>query len=255
MDPFHADQRESGAPPVTVVRLAVPRYSPWLTYVFLGVNVLVWLAMTLAGGSEDPHVLLVFGAKFSPFIAAGQYWRLVTANFLHIGFLHLAFNSYALFLFGSEVERRFGPVRFLMLYMLSGIGGTVLSYVGSRALSAGASGAVFGLIGAMLAYYSAYREAFGTYGRRQLSSLLIVTGYNLLWGFINPGIDNLCHIGGLITGGVLGWAFCPRYQVLMLPEGGVCLQDRFSAVRASLAVLALGVVLGGLVYLGGFFHG
>ncbi|NLD71497.1 MAG: rhomboid family intramembrane serine protease, partial [Chloroflexi bacterium] len=97
--------------------------------------------MTVAGGSENLRVLIDFGAKFNPLIVLEQeYWRLVTPMFLHIGFLHLAFNSYALFAFGLDVERLFGRTRFLALYVLAGIAGAVASFVGNEAVSAGASG-------------------------------------------------------------------------------------------------------------------
>ena len=86
--------------PARSVRLPVPSFAPLWTFVLLGINVLVWLAMTVSGGSENPLVLVRFGAKYGPLIAVGQYWRLLTACFLHIGIMHLAFNGYALFSFG-----------------------------------------------------------------------------------------------------------------------------------------------------------
>ncbi len=240
--------------PVVPTRLPIPLHPARWTYLFLAANLLVWLAMTLAGGSENTLVLLRFGAKYHPLVAAGQYWRLITANFIHIGFVHLAFNSYALYLFGLQVERRFGPARFLVLYLLSGIGGTVLSYVGSRALSAGASGAIFGLMGAILVYYATHRDAFGSQGRRQLSSLLLIMGYNLAWGFMNPSIDNLGHIGGLLAGMALGWAFCPRYRLETDPARGFVLVDRFSIGRAIIVSLALVGLLSLLTHVGTLIH-
>ena len=208
----------------------------------------------MAGGSENPLVLIRFGAKFHPLIAAGQYWRLITANFIHIGIIHLAFNSWALYLFGLQVERRFGRSRFLVLYLFSGVGGTVLSYVGSQSLSAGASGAIFGLMGAIIVYFITYRDAFGHQGRRQLSSLLLITGYNLIWGFMSTSIDNLGHIGGLLVGLALGWAFCPRYKIASGGEWGVRLVDRFSSGRAALIAVATGCLLSALTYLGTLIH-
>ena len=104
-----APEPAPAAPERPRVASPLPLYEPLWTYVLLGLNGLVWLAMTLAGGSEEIEVLVQFGAKFNPYIALrGEYWRLVTPMFLHIGFLHLAFNSYALFAFGLDVERLFG---------------------------------------------------------------------------------------------------------------------------------------------------
>jgi len=246
--------QESAPSPLTV-RLPVPATRPLCTYVMVALLVLVWLATTVVGllagfglnGSQSIPVLVAMGAKVNELIVRGQYWRLLTANFLHIGLLHLGFNTYALLLFGTDMERRFGHGRFLALYLLSGLGGIVLSLVGNEAISAGASGAVFGLLGAMIAYFVTYRSEFGGYGQRRLSSLLLVAGYNLVMGFVMPGIDNLGHIGGLLVGLALGWAYCPRYVVEanygVMPR----LRDRFSPVRAvALSLLTL-VVLAVLV--------
>jgi rhomboid protease GluP len=246
-----ANPQPEPAPPIS---LPLPSHAPLWTYILLGINVLVWLAMTLMGGSESTDTLIRFGAKYQPLIVQGEYWRLMTANFIHIGILHLAFNAYALYLFGLQVERRFGRSRFVVLYLLSGLGGAVLSYIGSSSLSAGASGAIFGLIGAITVYYATYRDAFGSQGRRQLSSLLLVMGYNLLWGLMNPRIDNLGHVGGLVTGLALGWAFCPRYSLARGDAGGVQLQDRYPRRRASAVTLAVSLLLVSLSALGTWIH-
>jgi rhomboid protease GluP len=240
--------------PGTPSSLPVPAHRPLWTYILLGINILVWLAMTLMGGSESPVTLIRFGAKFQPLIIQGEYWRLMTANFIHIGILHLALNSYALYLFGLQVERRFGRSRFIVLYLLSGLGGAILSYIGSSSLSAGASGAIFGLIGATTVYYATYRDAFGVQGRRQLSSLLLVMGYNLLWGLMNPRIDNLGHVGGLVTGLALGWALCPRYSLVRGDAGGIQLQDRYPRRRAYAMTLAVSLLLVALSALGTWVH-
>ncbi|MHB1317960.1 MAG: rhomboid family intramembrane serine protease [Anaerolineae bacterium] len=249
--PPYPQPEPAPAPPTS---LPLPSHTPLWTYILLGINVLVFLAMTLLGSSESPDTLIRFGAKFAPLIIQGEYWRLMTANFIHIGVLHLALNSYALYLFGPQVERRFGRARFIVLYLLSGLGGAVLSYIGSSSLSAGASGAIFGLIGAITVYYATYREAFGSQGRRQLSSLLLVMGYNLLWGLMNPQIDNLGHVGGLVTGLALGWAFCPRYSLDRGDGGGLQLQDRFPRRRAYAASFAMSLLLIGLSALGTWIH-
>jgi rhomboid protease GluP len=241
----------------------IPLHEPLWTYALLVANGLVWLAMTLLGGSENPAVLILFGAKHTPLILAGQYWRLLSAVFVHVGFAHLLFNAYALFSFGREVERRFGRARFLALYLLSGIASTTASFVGSPVLSAGASGAVFGLAGASMAYYAAYRDRLGGAGRRSLASILMIVGLNLVMGFAAPGIDNLGHIGGLIAGLGLGWAYCPRYAVPRFPlahpqamspgllaEEPLRAVDRVPATRiwagtlVAVVVLVVAVVLG-----------
>ncbi|MGI6376622.1 MAG: rhomboid family intramembrane serine protease [Anaerolineae bacterium] len=243
------------APRPAVVRLPVPSTRPLCTYVMAALLVLVWLATTVVGllaglglnGSQSIPVLVAMGAKVNELIVQGQYWRLLTANFLHIGLLHLGFNTYALLLFGTDMERRFGHGRFLVLYLVSGLGGSVLSFVGNEAIAAGASGAVFGLLGAMIAYFLSYRSEFGSYGQRRLSSLLLVAGYNLVMGFVMPGIDNLGHIGGLLVGLALGWAYCPRYVVEANYGTMPRLRDRFSPIRALVLTLLTLLVLAAVV--------
>lgn len=234
------------------VSVVLPRYRPRWTYGFLAVNVLVWLAMTVMGGSTNTRVLVFFGAKVDPLIAAGQYWRLLTPCFLHIGITHLLVNSYSLYSIGHHVESIYGYGRFPVLYLLAGISGNVLSYALGDSLSAGASGAIFGLLGATISYYVVHREAFGQRGRRQLTNLIGVAAINLVWGITMPGIDNLGHIGGLLVGLWLGWAFCPKYRAQVSPETPppYLVIDEASPARGALAVAALVVVMVALMVVG-----
>lgn len=213
-------------PPPRRVYLPLPFHQPRLTWVLLAINVFVWLLMTALGGSEQLDVLITFGAKFNPLIVEGQVWRLLTSIFLHIGLMHLLFNSYALFRLGTDVERAFGSDRFLVLYLLSGASGSLLSFAFNPHLSAGASGAIFGLIGAMGAHLFRHREAFGRLGQQRLWDVIGVALYNLVFGFITPGIDNLGHLGGLVSGVVLGWLIGPRYSVVLTAEGQPLVIDR-----------------------------
>jgi rhomboid protease GluP len=161
--------------------------------------------MTALGGSTNPDVLILFGAKVNSLIVQGQVWRLVTPIFVHIGFVHLAFNTYAIYVFGSQIERFFGTGRFLSLYMLTGIAGVLASFIVSPYPSAGASGAIFGLIGTEAAFFYRYRKAFGPGGQQRLYNILIVIGYNLAFTFVAPNIDVWGHLGGLLAGVVLTW--------------------------------------------------
>lgn len=240
------------APARPSVRAALPLHSPLWTYVLLAINAVVFLAMTASGGSESVRVLVRYGAKVNPLIVAGQYWRFVAPVFLHIGFIHLAFNAYALYLFGQDVERLFGRARFLALYLLAGVSGVVASFVGSEAISAGASGAIFGLVGAMLVYFAVYRDNLGRFGRQRLTSLLLITVLNLAWGFLGTGIDNLGHIGGLLAGLLMGWAYLPRYRAATpdLPWEPPRLVDAHSPARAVLVSLLFVVVLALLAWWG-----
>ena len=173
---------------------------PWVTYVLILVDILIFLLMEFAGGATRTTVLIAFGAKVNPLIDQGEVWRLLVANFLHIGFVHLAFNMYALWSLGAFVEELFGHARFLLLYLVSGIGGTSVSYLLSPAISAGASGAIFGLLGALIVYSwkrpQLWRSGLGM-------NLIVVTGVNLVFGMIQPGIDNFAHLGGLLSGAIV----------------------------------------------------
>jgi membrane associated rhomboid family serine protease len=139
-------------------------------------------------------------------IAAGEPWRLVSAMFLHASLLHIAFNGYALYLFGSVVEREMGKSRFVAIYLVTGLCASVASYMWGDPLvpSVGASGAIFGLFGAFLAYNYRRRE-LAFYAARMRSALMLIV-INLVFTFTYPGIDWRAHVGGLVTGLVTGYA-------------------------------------------------
>jgi rhomboid protease GluP len=196
--------------------LALPIHKIFFTYALLGIIVIVWLLMEIAGGSVDSDVLRTFGANDGWLILQGQTWRLFTSMFLHIGLMHLVFNSYALFIFGAEMERLYGPDRFITIYILSGLFGSLASFAwrGPFVLSAGASGAIFGIIGMNLAFFLIHRQTFGRFGRQRMMNTLFIIGINLVLGFSSQNIDNMAHIGGLIAGFVMGYALAPRYDVV-----------------------------------------
>lgn len=214
----HSDQDSTpvSPPPPPGRRLPLPLSKPFLTYVLLGLIVIIWLLMEQSGGSQNPQVLVRFGANFGPLILNGETWRLFTSMFLHIGLAHLFFNSYALFIFGLEMERLYGPDRYIIIYILSGLFGSLASFAsrGPQVFSAGASGAIFGVIGMNLAYFLLHRETFGRFGRQRVMNTLFIIGINLVFGFTIPGIDNLAHLGGLVSGFVLGYGLAPRYKVV-----------------------------------------
>ena len=117
-----------------------PTNRPLLTYILLIANAAMFGLATLMGGSENPQVLLRFGAQFGPLIAAGEYWRLFTAMFMHSGVMHIALNGFGLLIFGSMVEQSFGHVRFFIIYILAGLAGVGLGYVIAAALLPGRAG-------------------------------------------------------------------------------------------------------------------
>ncbi|MCB8816340.1 rhomboid family intramembrane serine protease [Desulfosporosinus shakirovi] len=182
---------------VGINKRAEKEFIPFLTYIFLGINLIVFILMTLAGGSTEQRVLIAFGAKVNTLIQAGEVWRLLTSTFIHIGYLHLVFNLYALWSLGPFSEERFGHGRFFVIYIMSGLGGSIASFFFSSALSAGASGAIFGLLGSLL-YYSLKRPLLWKSGFGM--NLVIVILINFGFGLTQPGIDNFAHLGGLLMG-------------------------------------------------------
>jgi len=150
----------------------------------------------------DGRTLVRFGSGLSPAtVGLGEWWRLVTPIFLHGGLLHFAFNSYALIQLGPLVEEEYGTERFAVLYVLSGIGGNVFSQCLRDTNTVGASGAICGLMGLLLACGMRRGGAIGGSIRASMMQSAI---YMLIFSFL-PGIDLLCHIGGLVTGFALGW--------------------------------------------------
>ena len=186
---------------------------PIATWVLLGILAVVFAIETMAGGSTETEVLVRMGAKVTPFIAAGEYWRLFTSMFLHIGLLHVMLNGYALIVIGTELERFLGWQRFLAIYLLSGLTGSLASYAFSPNLSAGASGAIFGIIGALAAFFLLHRKQLGSWGQSRLANIAFLIVINIVLGLTQPRIDNLAHMGGLVAGLGLGWALAPRYAI------------------------------------------
>ena len=160
--------------------------------------VVAFLLMYILGnGSNDTLTLIQFGANYGPLVKSGQVFRLLTSAFLHIGVIHLLVNMYSLYVIGSQVENYIGKWKFLLIYFVSAISGNLLSVVFNTGISAGASGAIFGLLGALLYFGLHYRLFLGNVLVTQIIPVIIL---NLFIGFTIPGIDNSAHIGGLVGG-------------------------------------------------------
>jgi len=180
-----------------------------VTTTIVVINVLVFVAMMLSGASLSGGTavqLIRWGANYGPLTLAGEWWRLLTSTFVHIGIVHLGINMWCLWNLGRLAELHLGRVQFALVYIASGVFASLASLLWHpQILSAGASGAVFGIAGALI---SALRLGAVSLGRdeikQQLNSLLPFCVYNLIIGAVVPGIDNAAHIGGLIAGLVLG---------------------------------------------------
>lgn len=193
---------------------------PWVSYVILAVTILVYgvqtLSTSLTGGKYDwPYIL---GGKINELILQGQVWRLITPVLLHGNVLHIAFNMYALFSFGPNLEKFYGHKRFLLLYLIGGYTGNTLSFIFSASPSIGASTAIFGLVAAECVFIYRNRMLFGPRARNMLINLGLVVAVNLILG-MQPGIDNWGHLGGLVGGLVFAWLAGPRYQIQQAATG------------------------------------
>lgn len=179
---------------------------PLFTPILILINILVFSFMYIYGnGSEDLNTLVKFGANYIPRVLNGEYYRLITSAFLHIGVLHLVFNMYALYVSGTEIEYIYGRIKFIFIYLFSAIMGSLFTVTlsSSNVVAAGASGAIFGLFGSLLYFGYNYR---GYIGNSLVSQILPVVILNLLLGFNNPNIGNAAHIGGLIGGYIISMA-------------------------------------------------
>lgn len=170
---------------------------PRITYLLLYINIIVFFLLEFNGGSTNIETLIQFGAKYNPAMLDGEWWRIVTSMFLHIGIFHLLMNMIALYYLGTLVERIYGSLRFTYIYFFAGIFGGLTSFAFNISIAAGASGAIFGLFGALLFFGTIHRDLFKqTMGKNLLLILLI----NLAFGLLIPQIDMGAHLGGLIGG-------------------------------------------------------
>lgn len=179
----------------------------------MAANILFFIGVSLTGGSNTQN-LLNWGAKYGPYIAEGEYWRLFLPMFLHVGLFHLMTNLFGLLIFGSMVERTFGSINFVAVYLAAGVMGNVVSYVAGPNAGAGASGAVFGIIGAFGMYLLLNRRLLGQIGSQQLTSIGVIVAINVVFGLMTPGIDNAAHFGGLLAGGVVAFFIAPRERLV-----------------------------------------
>ncbi len=169
-----------------------------ITFILIAICIIMFCLTYIFGkGSTDSFTLYKFGAVYSPAIKNGEIYRLVTGTFLHAGIIHLICNMYSLFIIGSQLENFIGKKKFIFVYLMSAISGSLMSSVFSSSISVGASGAIFGLLGSMIYFGYHYRLYLGSVITRQIIPIIIL---NLLLGFSLSGIDNFAHIGGLVGG-------------------------------------------------------
>jgi rhomboid protease GluP len=225
-------------------RLAAAAKGTPVAWTMLTLNVAAFVAFAGAGGGivqSDSEMLVRWGSNFGPFTTDGQWWRLLSAAFLHGGLVHLLVNMYTLYDFGRMSERIFGPMAFLAIYLLSALVGSATSVWWNPAVnSVGASGALFGVLGAMLAYMLDKRNGVPpSVMTTHLASVAVFVAYGIFNGLAKTGIDNAAHLGGLAGGMITGFA-------LARPLGG---SPAPSAARRAAGVAACAALILGLAFL------
>jgi rhomboid protease GluP len=204
-------------PPPPPVQVRVPLAKPIWAYVLLGFTVFVYI-LQLALGESFTYLV---GLKVNELIRAGEYWRLITPVFFHAtNPLHILFNMYALYMVGPELERPLGHARFLFIYLLAGFAGVLASFVFSPDYSLGASGAIFGMIGAFAVFLYRNQRFLGRVGQNTLYNVVFIIILNVILSF-SGGIDLWAHFGGLLTGTVAAWLIGPVWGAEPDPDTGM----------------------------------
>ncbi len=206
----------------------------WMTYALVAANVAIWWLMVIQGADivkPPADLLLYWGGNATSEVQRGQWWRMVSSTFLHSGILHLTMNMVGLWIIGQTVERIYGYCPYLMIYLGSTIAGSALSlhFSAQKAVSVGASGAVFGIAGALLVAVYQYRNTLPKiFGKQHLTGIGFFVFYALAQGFTTGGIDNGAHIGGLLAGAVMAYILPKRFDL-----------SRYAAAIKSRSVVAL----------------
>jgi membrane associated rhomboid family serine protease len=203
-------------------RFWMSQHPRFVTNILIAINVLVFLVTALLsvtqggglqGGNIDGTVLFNLGAQVNPLVAQGQVWRIFTAMFLHLNILHIGLNMLSLFFIGPAIEVFYGKWRYLTIYLLSGIvGGVVFLVASPGGASVGASGAIFGVFGALGVFYFVNRRALGRFGTGAITNWVFWLGLNLVFGFSNGSINIVDHLGGLAAGIVIATLLIPKLR-------------------------------------------
>ena len=169
------------------------------------INIIVFIVLEIMGDTHSAPFMLEHGASYAPMVLEGQYWRLFSCMFLHFGFEHLAYNMFSLIFLGDIIESVMGAVRYLIIYIVGGLGGNIVSVMlsmrsGRYAVAAGASGAIFACMGAFLYFALRNRSSFGPNHMRRLGMMIMLM---IMQSLVDKGVDNAAHIGGFASGFIL----------------------------------------------------
>ena len=236
-------------------RGAYATYAALVTWAVIATNVGVFLVDAALGGFtglfSSGGALLEAGLVYGPAVAAGEWWRIFTSAFLHLGLLHLAFNMYALWLFGPIIEQMYGHIEYAVAYVLCAAGGSVLTILAApQSAAAGASGAVFGLLGMAFVVSRRRHLMLGPQARAVVSQAGTLLVLNLVITFASPRISWTGHLGGLLVGVVIGWLLVPSQAATMgsfwrTPGGGTLEAQTPIAMRAATYLLVAAALVAG----------
>lgn len=223
------------------VTVTIPNPRPIVTYSIIAVTVAVFGLQMLSQNLAGQDLVAALGDKYNPAILAGEYWRFITPVLLHGGFIHIAFNMYALFAIGPQLEKTYGHFRYLALYLLGGFAGNVLSFIFTPGASLGASTAIFGLLAAEGIFIYQNRKFFGGRSRAILINIIGIAAINLIIGRTLPGIDNWGHLGGLVGGLLFAWFGGPVWDVRGIPPN-LMVADRREPIQVELATAGVAIL-------------
>ena len=196
----------------------VPQRRPraWVNGTLIVLNILYFLYLELTGSTEDAYFMLEHGAMYGPFVLRGhEYYRLLTSMFMHFGINHIVNNMLVLFVLGDNLERALGRIKYLVFYLVCGVGANVFSMIvsindyepavsagasGAISVGAGASGAIFGVVGGLIYVVAVNKGRLEDLSTRQL---VIMAAFSLYLGFTSTGVDNTAHVAGLVIGIIL----------------------------------------------------
>ena len=247
-EPLHSTPEPVRQP--QAVRIALPQSAPYVTYAIIAVTAVVYLLQLATQALLQYDIPVLFFIKSNELIREGQVWRLVTPMLLHGSLAHIGFNMYALFSFGTSLERHFGHGRFLLLYVLGAFTGNVASFIMTDANSLGASTAIFGLLAAEGVFLYQNRRLFAGQFRSAIGNIIFIAAVNLFVIGSLPGIDNWGHIGGLLGGLAFTWFAGPLWDVEPDMVGGFRLVDHRPTNEIAIGAAIVLIVFGAMAVWG-----
>ena len=190
----------------------IPKQKPALLKPILIIIAMMYIIEVFYTSTHGSKAIILLGAKWNEGITNGEYWRFFTCTLLHGNLMHLFLNLAALYIFGKELESFFGTFKFLIIYLFTAWGASLASYAFSPGIAVGASGVAFGILGCLISFFYKEREHVSN-AHLRFKTMYTLAIINIIFGLVMPNIDNSAHIGGLVTGLIVGYYIAPKYFV------------------------------------------